>query len=253
MRGLAEKVIVVAGGAGYIGTASSVRLAAEGASVVVGDYDANAAADVVGQIEAAGGRAVAARVDISDEASVVELLRTAVDAFGGIDGVHLNAADTSVVLRDTHVVDVDLEVFDQTIAVNLRGFFLITRHVIPLLLERGGGALAYTSSAASLMGEPERVSYGISKAGVNALVRHVASRWGKEGIRANAVAPGMILHEKLAAYFGEEGLKAPLAAVRSPRLGKVDDIAAAVAFLLSDDGEWINGQVYGVDGGLLLR
>jgi NAD(P)-dependent dehydrogenase (short-subunit alcohol dehydrogenase family) len=253
VRGLAGKVIVVAGGAGYIGTASSVRLAEEGAYVVVGDYSAKAAAAVVAQIEAAGGRAVATRVDVSDEGSVVELFGTAVDAFGGVDGVHLNAADTTVVLRDTNVGDVDLEVFDQTIAVNLRGHFLVTRHAIPLLLERGGGALAYTSSAASYIGEPERVSYGISKAGVNALVRHVASRWGKQGIRANAVAPGMIVHEKLAEYFGEEGLEAAKATLRSDRHGKVDDIAAMVAFLMSDDGSWVSGQVYGVDGGLYLR
>jgi NAD(P)-dependent dehydrogenase (short-subunit alcohol dehydrogenase family) len=151
------------------------------------------------------------------------------------------------------VVDVDLGVFDQTIAVNLRGHFLVTRHAIPLLLERGGGALAYTSSAASYIGEPERVSYGISKAGINALVRHVASRWGREGIRANAIAPGMIVHEKLAEYFGEAGLEAAKANLRSDRHGKVDDIAAMVAFLMSDDGSWVSGQVYGVDGGLHLR
>jgi NAD(P)-dependent dehydrogenase (short-subunit alcohol dehydrogenase family) len=253
VRGLADKVIVVAGGAGYIGTASSIRLAEEGASVVVGDYSGDAAAEVVAKIEAGGGRAVATRVDVSDEDSVIALLRTAVDAFGGIDGVHLNAADTEVVLSDTNVVDVDLAVFDQTIAVNLRGHFLVTRHAIPLLLERGGGGLAYTSSAASYIGEPERVSYGISKAGVNALVRHVASRFGKQGIRANAVAPGMIVHEKLAAYFGEEGLEAAKGSLRSDRHGKVDDIAAMVAMFLSDDGSWISGQVYGVDGGLYLR
>ncbi len=229
--------------------AASGILADWGADVIKIEH----AARVAEEIEAAGGRAVATRVDVSDEASVVELFRTAVDAFGGVDGVHLNAADTEVVLRDTNVVDVDLGVFDQTIAVNLRGHFLVTRHAIPLLLERGGGALAYTSSAASYIGEPERVSYGISKAGINALVRHVASRWGKQGIRANAVAPGMIVHEKLAEYFGPEGLEAAKAGLRSDRHGKVDDIAAMVAFLMSDDGSWVSGQVYGVDGGLFLR
>ena len=181
------------------------------------------------------------------------MLATAVEAFGGIDGVHLNAADTEVVARDTNVVDVELGVFDQTLAVNLRGHFLVTRHAIPLLLERGGGALVYTSSAAAFIGEVVRPAYGISKAGVNALVRHVASRWGKEGIRANAVAPGTIAHEQLIARVPKAALDASLARIPSPRLGEARDVAALVSFLLSDDGEWITGQVIGIDGGLSYR
>ena len=122
-------------------------------------------------------------------------MAVAVDEFGGLDSMHANAADLSeeCIMQDSDAVDVDLGVFDRTITVNLRGHLLCTRHAIPLMLERGGGTIVYTSSAAGHVGEPQRPSYGISKSGINALMRHVSSRWGREGIRANCVAPGMVL------------------------------------------------------------
>ena len=255
MRGLSGKVAVVAGGAGGIGTATSRRLAEEGATVVVADLNGEAAADVAAKITGAGGRAISVAFDISDEASVTALIDAAVDAFGGIDVVHANAADLSpaTIGQDSDVVDISLDILDRTIDVNLRGHVLCARHAIPELEKRGGGALVFTSSAASFMGEPLRPSYAIAKSGVNALVRHIASRWGKAGIRANAVAPGLVLTKAMLedrpSAFRERVLKT----TRSPRLGTPEDIAAMVAFLASDDGEWINGQVISVDGGTTLR
>ena len=136
---------------------------------------------------------------------------------------------------------------------NLRGQLLCTRHAIPEIRKRGGGAIVYTSSGAAYAGEPERVSYAISKSGINALMRHVASRWGKEGIRSNAIAPGVVLTENAGANIPEEMRNWMLGLGRSPRLGRPEDIAAMVALLFSDDGEWINGQVVSVDGGVTLR
>lgn len=252
MRGLTDKVAVVAGGAGGIGTASSVRLAEEGAAVVVGDLDGDAARAVASRITEAGGRAVDRAFDIADEASVSALIGTALENFGGLDLVHCNAAalDPDIIGRDSDVETVPLEVFDRTIAVNLRGHFLCTRLAIPHLSRRGGGAIVYTASAAAFIGEPVRPSYAIAKSGLTALARHVASRWGKEGIRANAVAPGLIMTPAVAA-----GTMAghALASVPSTRLGEPEDIASAVAFLLSDDAAWINGQVLSVDGGGTMR
>jgi len=253
MRGLNGKVVVVAGGAGGIGTACSVRLAEEGATVVVGDVDRDAADAVAAQITATGGSAVSSHLDIADESSVAALIAFAVKEFGRIDGLHANAADLSIIMEDTDAVSIDLDVFDRTIAVNLRGHLLCTRHAVPELLKTGGGALAYTSSAASVIGEPQRPSYAAAKAGINALVRHVASRWGKEGIRANAVAPGLVLTPTVQAGLPDEFRAQAIAATRSPRLGAPDDVAAMIALLLSDDGEWINGQVISVDGGATLR
>jgi len=255
MRGLAGKVAVVAGGAGRIGTATSVRLAEEGASVVVGDLDGQAAESVAGRIVAAGGRAISVRVDVSDEADVATLMAAAVEAYGGIDALHANAADLSpdTIMGDSDALTVPLELFDHTLSVNLRGHLLCTRHALPHLLERGGGAIVYTSSAAAFVGEPRRPSYAVAKSGLNALARHVASRWGKEGVRANAVAPGLVMSGALLESAGEDFARRALKDSRSHRLGTPEDVAAVVALLLSDDGSWINGQVISVDGGATLR
>lgn len=252
MRGLEGKVAVVAGGAGGIGTATSLRLAGEGCKVVVGDIT-DEAASVVAEIIAAGGDAISCRVDISDDDSVQALVTAAVDAYGGVDLFHANAADLSIIMSDTNALDIDLDIWDHTLQVNLRGFLLCTRHAIPQFLERGGGAIVYTSSAASFVGEPERPAYAAAKSGVNALMRHVASRYGKQHIRANAIAPGLIVSDRMREVMPQALLDGTLKGTRSWRLGHPTDIAAMVAFLLSEDGEWVNGQVISVDGGVTLR
>lgn len=255
MRGLRDRVAVIAGGAGGIGTATSVRLAEEGAAVVVGDLDEGAAEEVAAGISAAGGQAVAVRVDISDDASVADLFTTAIATYGGIDAVHVNAADLrpETIMRDGDASTVSLDLFDHTLNVDLRGHLLCTRHAVPLLLAGGGGAIAYTSSAAAFVGEAERISYAVAKSGINAIVRHVASRWGRDGIRANAVAPGLVLTPTARAGLSTEFRTSVLRGTRSSRLGEPEDIAAMVALLLSADGAWINGQVISVDGGATLR
>jgi NAD(P)-dependent dehydrogenase (short-subunit alcohol dehydrogenase family) len=246
--------MLVAGGAGGIGSATSTRLAEEGASVVVADIDGADAEGVVQHVRDGGGTATAVQFDISDEASVVAMVDATIDAYGGLDGVHINAADlTRKAGTDDNLVDIDLAMFDHTLAVNLRGHLLVARHSVPHLLQRGGGAMVFTSSGASFTGGPERAAYAVSKAGVNSLVRHVASRWGKEGVRANGVAPGLVRTGRALGNFDEASLQEFVAQTRSTRLGTGDDIAALVAFLLSDDGSWINGQIISIDGGVLLR
>jgi NAD(P)-dependent dehydrogenase (short-subunit alcohol dehydrogenase family) len=253
MRGLKGKVVVIVGAATGIGKATAIRLAEEGVSLALGDINVAGVEAVALQVNEAGGRAVAQACDISDDASVKALVDAAVRIYGGIDFMHANAADLAIIFSDTNAVDVPLEVFDRTIAVNLRGHLLCTRHAIPELQKRGGGAIVYTSSGAAYAGEPERVSYAMSKSGINALMRHVASRWGKEGIRSNAIAPGVVLTESSTVTMPQAMRDMILAMGRSPRLGCPDDIAAMVAMLFSDDGEWINGQVVSVDGGVTLR
>ena len=252
MKGLADKVIIVAGGATGIGAATAARLAEEGAKVVVGDLNGERAEQTAAELRGAGGEAVAEAFDISDEEAVNGLVARTVERYGGLNGVHVNAADLSpaTVRGDTNALDIDLAVWDRTLHVNLRGHLLVTRAALPHLIAAGGGALVYTSSAAAFIGEPERPAYAASKAGINALVRHVASRWGREaGIRANAIAPGLVLSETVRGNNNTALIEMGLAIGRSPRLGEPSDIAAMAALLLSDDGEWINGQVLNVNGG----
>jgi NAD(P)-dependent dehydrogenase (short-subunit alcohol dehydrogenase family) len=253
MRGLKGKVAVIVGAATGIGKATAIRLAEEGVALALGDISVAGVEAVAAQVNETGGKAVTTRCDIADDVSVKALVDLAVKTYGGLDFMHANAADLSIVLSDTNAVDVPLEVFDRTIAVNLRGHLLCIRHAIPEILKRGGGAIVCTSSAAAYVGELERVAYGISKSGINALVRHVASRWGKEGIRANAIAPGVVITEATHTGIPDEMKQMVLAIGRSPRLGRPEDIAAMVAMLFSDDGEWINGQVVSVDGGVTMR
>jgi len=255
MRGLRDKVVVVAGGGSGIGAATARRLGAEGAAVVVGDINGPNADAVAADVCAAGGRARAVPFDISNDESVGALVAAAVSEYGKLDAMHANAADLSpeTIGQDTNALEVSLDVFDHTLRVNLRGHLLCTRHALPHLLEHGGGALVYTSSAAGHIGEPERPSYAASKAGINSLVRHVASHWGRHGIRANAIAPGLVVTPAMDTGLPSEFRERALLVGRSPRLGRPDDIAAMVAFLVSDDGEWVNGQVLSVDGGASMR
>lgn len=253
MRGLANKVHIIAGGGSGIGAATAQRLAEEGAHVVIGDFVAANAEAVAAQLRAQGGKALAVQLDITQQAAVAALVESAVTEFGGLDGMHVNAADTQAVLADVDALDLALDVFDRTLAVNLRGHLLCTRAALPHLLRRGGGSLVYTSSGAAFMGEPTRVAYGVSKSGMHALMRHVASRWGKSGVRANVVAPGLVMTDPIRRGMSEAEQAAVLGITRSARLGEPRDIAAAVAFLLSDDAEWINGQIISVDGGVTMR
>jgi NAD(P)-dependent dehydrogenase (short-subunit alcohol dehydrogenase family) len=252
MRRLEGKVLIVAGGGSGIGAAVAQRFAQEGAAVIVGDLNAAAAEAVAAAIVASGGRASGVGCDIADEAAANALVAAAMRDYGGLDGIHVNAADMQAIRSDGDALQLDLAVFDRTLAVNLRGHLLCTRAALPELLKRGG-AIVYTSSGAADMGEPTRLSYAVSKSGLHALMRHVASRWGKQGIRANAVAPGLVITEQLREHFPENLRQATLAITRSPRLGASEDIAAMVAMLMSADGEWINGQVIGVDGGAMFR
>ena len=259
MRGLRDKVMVVAGGGTGAagpgnGAATAIRLADEGARVVVGDLSPEAAAATVALIAERGGTAAAFGFDIADEGSVQDLVDLTVTTYGGLDGVHASAADMSPATlgRDSEsdAVTIPLDVWQRTLDVNLTGFLLVVKAAVPEILARGSGALVNTISDAAFVGEPIRLAYATTKAALTAVTRHVASRWGTEGIRCNSIAPGLIARDAamepgLAERFG------PMP--RSRRFGRPEDIAAAAAFLLSDDGEWVNGQVWSINGGHVLR
>jgi NAD(P)-dependent dehydrogenase (short-subunit alcohol dehydrogenase family) len=253
MRRLDGKVILVAG-AGGIGGGLAARFASEGATVVLGDMDEDGPAGIVASIERAGGHAVAMRLDGGDEASFAEAIALCRNRFGGLDGAHLNFATFVDNDESKSVVDLPLDVYDEAIRINQRGFFLGTRAVVPALLERGGGTILYTSSIAAYRGGASRVAYAMAKSAIHALMRHVAVKFGVDGIRANAIAPGTIMHGKWDAELPQEmkdGLLA-ISLVKS-RLGRPEDIAGLAALLMSDEGSYITGQVMCVDGGVTLR
>ena len=254
---LQGKTILVAGGGG-IGSGLARRFAAEGANVVLGDISLAAAeksaAEIIAEAGAGGGNCLAVQLDGADESSAAAAVALACERFGGLDGVHVNFASFVDQDPDTGVLELPLALFDETMRVNLRGYYLCTRAALPALLTCGGGSIVYTSSPAACKGEPTRVAYAVAKAGVEALMRHVASRYGAQGIRANCISPGSTLHERLENELDGATKEwcLSLAIVKS-RLGRPEDIAAMAALLLSDEGFYITGQVIGVDGGVVMR
>jgi NAD(P)-dependent dehydrogenase (short-subunit alcohol dehydrogenase family) len=250
---LAGKVIAI-GGAGSIGGAVAKRIAAEGGAVAIGDMDGANAKAVAAEITASGGKAFGMTVEIGDDASVGAFVAQAVKSFGGLDGFHANAANFTHGTADTDALDIPLEIFDDIMRVNARGFLLCTRHAVPELVKRGGGTMLYTSSGAAYGALKTLPAYAMSKNAVHGLMRHVASRWGEDRVRANVIAPGVIMHEKLARSIDENFHKwAHSRLAVKGRLGQVEDIAAMAALLFSDEGAYITGQVINIDGGATMR
>jgi NAD(P)-dependent dehydrogenase (short-subunit alcohol dehydrogenase family) len=242
---LAGKVAIVTGAGSGIGEATARLMAREGASVVVADINRTEAARVAGELE----RAVDAEVDVSDEASVVRMIETAVESFGGLDVLHNNATDSSLNAVDTDIVTLDMATFDRVVAVNLRGVFLGCKHAIPQMLARGGGSIVNTASVDGFVGRGVRAAYGACKAGVVLLTKSVASQYGTRGIRCNAVAPGLTLTPGAVGNATQEYIDAALALYPMPRLCAPEDVANAVVFLASDEAAYINAATLMVDGG----
>jgi len=247
------RVAIVTGGAGTIGRATAHRLAAEGASVTVADRRADAATAVVDEIVGAGGVARAQAVDVTDPDAVEAMVRDTVAAFGRLDVLHNNAAAIALNGRDQDVVTMDLDTWRAVLDVNLTGPMLGCRAAIPVMLDGGGGAIVNTASAAAFYGSPTLAAYGTSKAGLVALTRYVAVAYAGRGIRCNAVAPGVVVdgaaQEALGGPMGDR-LRRYTVSHPVGRLGLPEEIAAAVAYLASDEGAFVNGETLRVDGGM---
>jgi len=253
MRRLEDKVIVLAG-SGAIGGACARRYASEGAIVVIGDRNADVAAASAEEVIAAGGRAVSQHLDGTSAESIQSLVDRAVTDFGGIDAFHANYASFVDGTISVDVLDLPMELWDEEMEVDARGFVLCTKAAVPELLKRGGGAMLYTSSGAAYEVAPIRVAYSMAKASILALMRHVATRFGPQNVRANVIAPGLILHPRLEKKFDEATKKAFMRSnMFKDRLGEPDDIAAMAAFLMSPDAKYVTAQVMCVDGGATSR
>ena len=234
MGRFSDKVAIVTGGGSGIGRATALLLAAEGARVTVADIAEPAAAEVVAAIEAGGGNARVQVTDVADADAVAAMVADTVQAYGGLDVLHNNAAALDQNRVDQDVVTMDLATWERVMAVNLNGPMLGCRFAIPAMLERGGGAIVNTASAAAFYGS------------------HSLAAYGERGIRCNAVAPGVVVaqatQEALGGPMGDR-LRRYSTSHLVGRLGYPEEIAASVAYLASDDAAFVTGEVLRVDGG----
>jgi NAD(P)-dependent dehydrogenase (short-subunit alcohol dehydrogenase family) len=246
------KVAIVTGGAGGIGAATARALAREGASVAVVDIDGARAAEVAEDIQRSGGAAISLRADLSEEADAASAVESTVSRYGRLDIVHNNAAltDSAFLSSDTRVTELSLEVWERTMAVNLRSQMLMCKHAIPEMVRNGGGSIVNMSSGASLKGDRTRTAYGVSKAGVNTLTMYVAAGHGKQGVRVNTIVPGLIITDAVRAHLTESMLDGLARTTLTPYLGQPDDIANLVVFLASEESRYITGQMIAIDGGM---
>lgn len=253
----ADRVFVITGAGSGIGAATALRLAAEGAAVVVADIRGTLAESIAGEVRERGGRAISVICDVAQEADVVSLIDQAVAAFGAPDGLFANAGTAG----SGWIHETTLEDWNRVLAINLTGAFLCAKHVLPHFLARGSGVFVSTGSIASVIigGGGSAASYAASKGALLQLTRQIAVDYGSRGVRAVCVCPGAVRtglpkhatedREMQTTPRGEplprSRLVTPL-----PRVAEPDEVASTVSFLFSEDASFITGAALFVDGGL---
>lgn len=256
MKRLEGKVAIVTGSAMGIGKATALKFAREGAKVVVCDVMAEAGQTVVDEIAAAGGEAFFVPLDVTSADSVRSMVDAALQRWERIDVLVNNAGITRdamlVKVKDGEVVDQMGEAaFDSVINVNLKGVFLCTQAVAPVMIRQGGGVILNAASVVGLYGNFGQTNYVATKAGVIGMTRVWAREMGRKGVRVNAVAPGFILTD-MVKKMPEKVLAVMQEKVPLNRLGEPEDVANVYAWLASDEASYVNGTVISVDGGIVI-
>ena len=246
MRGLSGKVVVVTGAGRGMGAAMAERLAAEGARVAVTDIDGDSALTAAKALEGAAGF----RLDITDAAEVSARIAEITAALGPIDALVNNAGWDKL----SPFLDTDEDLWDRVIDINLRGPIRMTKAVLPQMVERGGGRIVNISSDAGRVGSTGEAVYSACKAGIIGFTKTIAREVARQGITVNAICPGPTDTPLLQGMVGEhekliESLKR---GIPLGRLGQPEDLAGAVAFMVSDDAAFITGQTLSVSGGLTM-
>ena len=243
---MSERVAAVTGASRGIGRACAEALATSGWRVAIGYRSGEAdAKETVRAIEDAGGSAVAVHIDVEDEASIVEAFREVAQALGPVVGL-VNNAGTS---RDGLALRYPTEELDRTIGTNLRGTFLCSRTALRTMLKERWGRIVNVSSAVALRGNAGQAAYAASKAGILGMTRALAREVGSRGITVNAVCPGY-LQTELTAEISDEAKRMLVDNTPLGRPARLEEIAAVVRFLMSDEASYVNGAVVAVDGGL---
>jgi NAD(P)-dependent dehydrogenase (short-subunit alcohol dehydrogenase family) len=249
MNRLDGKVVVMVGATTGSGPGTARRIALEGADLIVADTDAAAVEATAARIRDEGGKASGEPVDVRDEESVVALMDRVVERHDKIDGLHNDTSSYRFVQRDTHVVALDTETWDDTMQGGLRSYLYTIKHAVPHMARAGGGAIVNLSSPTAWSAHPMNPAYSIAKGGVLALTASVVASYGTYGIRCNAICPGFIVNESTEGKFSDEFRDMVLSHIPYTRLGTPDDIGRLAAFLLSEDADYISGQVIGLDAG----
>ena len=239
---------IITGASRGIGAATARAFVAAGVAVALAARDGAALAALAEELSSDGGRAIAVPTDVADRASVERLVDQTVDAFGRLDLAFNNAAGGGQ--APTPLAELPVDAYDSAVAITLRGVFLSMKYEIPPMLETGGGAIVNMSSTAGLEGVGGLAGYVSSKHGVIGLTKVAALDYAERGVRVNALAPGPILTDRLA-EAGEQMQKRAGMAMPMRRIGQVQEIAAAVVWLCSDQASYITGVTLPIDGGKL--
>lgn len=247
MGQLDGKIALVTGAARGIGQAIALKLAAEGADLALCDVQADWLAETAGKVAALGRRAECIAVDVSKAAQVQAAVEQAEKAFGRIDILVNNAGIT----RDTFLVRMSEEDWDQVLDINLKGAFLFTKAAARGMMKQRRGAIVNVASIIGLIGNAGQCNYSASKAGLIALTKSVARELASRGIRANAVAPGFI-QTRMTDQLTDELKKKMLDAIPLGRFGQPEDVANVVMYLASDAASYVTGQVLTVCGGMVM-